>query len=165
MDWQCTGRSRSRSRSRASCERRDATQWRRPSPMATLTKLPQELIADILAFLDLYTLLQISQTSRFFAAICRDGFLNPWRDPLRVVLRRQPTSEDEQQLLMHLGCYSSIPRQNWLHILSLVPPEFVLFNDIPWLPDEIWHQAFMIRFLPSWARWKRSQSWKRTFLS
>jgi hypothetical protein len=132
---------------------------------ATLTKLPTELVADILAFVDLYTLLQVSQTSKFLASVCGDGFLNPWKDPLiKSLLRNTAASEDEQRLLRHLGCYSRIPRQNWLHILSLAAPDFILFNDIPWLPDEIWHQAFMMRFLPSWTRWKRSQSWKRTFL-
>jgi len=133
---------------------------------ARLTNLPTELIADILSFLDLHTLLHVSQTSKFFATICRDAFLNPWSEPLKTALRTRAGSEGEQQLLKHLGCYSTVPRQNWLHILSLAAPDFILYNDcIPWLPDNIWHQAFLLRFLPSWTRWKRLYSWKRAFLT
>jgi len=131
-----------------------------------LTTLPLEIISDILAFLDLVSLLQASQTSKLLAAVCRDEHLNPWTSRLKTVLRDQEAvNEGEQELLNHLGCYSSIPRQNWLLILSLASPEKLLFNDIPWLPDELWHRAFMMRFLPSWTRWKRTHSWKRAFLS
>ncbi|KIM25876.1 hypothetical protein M408DRAFT_73505, partial [Serendipita vermifera MAFF 305830] len=59
-----------------------------------------------------------------------------------------------------------IPKQNWVHVLALSAPETVLFTyDVPWLPEEIWHQAFLLRFLPSWTCWRRYHSWKRASLT
>ncbi|CAG8475193.1 1970_t:CDS:2 [Acaulospora colombiana] len=101
---------------------------------ASLLTLPAEIIADIFSFLDLTSLLSASR----------------------------PEGQ-EYRLLQNLSCISCIPRRNWLHILTLGPPSLILYNDIPWLPDDLWGEAFMIRFLPSWTKWKRAETWKKTF--
>ncbi|KIM20645.1 hypothetical protein M408DRAFT_307013 [Serendipita vermifera MAFF 305830] len=138
--------------------------------MSVLSRLPLEILAEVLSFLDLYSLLQVSQTSTFLASICSDDLLNPWRRPLERILSDHQESDEpqteERRILSHLSNYSRIPKQNWVHVLALSAPEAVLFMyDVPWLPEEIWHQAFLLRFLPSWTRWKRYHSWKRAFLT
>ncbi|PVG03624.1 hypothetical protein CPB86DRAFT_378138 [Serendipita vermifera] len=129
---------------------------------ASLLTLPTEIIADIFSLLDLTSLLSASRVCKAFASICADPSLNPWSYRFRIVLRNKP-EEQEYRLLQNLSCISGIPRRNWVHILALAPPSLILFNDTPWLPDDLWREAFMIRFLPSWTKWKRSETWKKTF--
>jgi hypothetical protein len=123
-----------------------------PASMPSLLQIPLELIADILAQLDLLSLLSASRVCRQLAAICRDPLLNPWRSRIEQVLKDE-APDDEFKLLQNLSCLQCIPRRNWFLLLTVASPEFLLFNDVPLLNDDIYEEAFKTRFLPSWAKW------------
>lgn len=117
-----------------------------------LLNLPAELIADIISNLDLLSLRNVSYTCNQLRTICADEVLNPWHARLLTVLKHEEP-EEEFKFVQHLSCYPCIPRRNWLYILTTASPDFILFNDIPYLPDSTWEEAFKTRFLPSWAKW------------
>ncbi len=126
-----------------------------------LALLPVELVAEILSELDIPDLLHASQLSTGIRAITADAALNPWRRP---VLRALFSGAYDS--LRQLSDCSTVPRQNWIEILSLAPPPFILFDaSVPRLATADWEQAFARRFLPAWRRWKRlDASWKEAYL-
>lgn len=140
--------------------------------MLTLDQLPLELIATILSYLELSSLIHVISVCKLLANVCKDPLLNPWRTPIqRALTNYNLGAEDDDEwltndsrILEHLSCYFGIPKNNWIDILATAPASFILFHEIPWLPDQSWQEAFMRRFLPSWARWKKDQPWKQTFL-
>jgi hypothetical protein len=64
--------------------------------------LPVELIADILAELDLESIIKTSHLSRRFHHISSDPSLNPWRRPILRNLR----SGVYERCLKHLSVFS-----------------------------------------------------------
>ncbi|KAG8784101.1 hypothetical protein FRC15_003988 [Serendipita sp. 397] len=124
--------------------------------------LPPELLTSIFEYLDLQSLINISRVCKHFRTVCSDPVLNPWREQIEYVLRCKAPPQ-QFRLLQHLGWYTSVPKENWLHILAVASPEFILFSDIPPLAERYWEQAFQLRFLPSWVKWKKENSWKRAF--
>ncbi|KAG7097284.1 hypothetical protein E1B28_004649 [Marasmius oreades] len=130
--------------------------------MTTLDSLPVELIADILSELDLETLVHVSQLSRRFNVVVSDPALNPWRRPIL----RELDSGKYHKALRNLSVRQTVPRHNWIEILSLASPSFILFDTtLPNLKAEEWRECFSRRFLPSWRRWTRQDtSWKAAFL-
>lgn len=131
--------------------------------------LPVELIADILSELDLSSLITVSHLSRRLHAITSDSSLNPWRQPILRTLRTgsphtsQTPSYDPS--LANLSVRLTVPRQNWVEILSIAKAEWLLFNaTLPNLPSKEWEEAFRRRFLPSWQKWKKDGSWKEVFM-
>jgi hypothetical protein len=129
------------------------------SPL-TFESLPVELIADILSELDLETLVKISCLSRRLRSITSDSSLNPWRAPILRNLR----SNSYEQCLKHLSV-RSVPRQNWLEILSIARPPFILYEStLPNLKAAEWEECFKRRFLPGWIKWKKEGGWKEAFL-
>ncbi|KAL0580077.1 hypothetical protein V5O48_001936 [Marasmius crinis-equi] len=128
--------------------------------MSTLESLPVELISDILSELDIEALIIVSQLSRRLHAIVSSS-LNPWRKPIKQLL-----VEERYQALKNLSLRRTVPRQNWIEILTLAPPSFILFDaTLPNLKEEEWRECFCLRFLPSWRRWSSQESsWKAAFM-
>ncbi|KAG7449485.1 uncharacterized protein BT62DRAFT_1054621 [Guyanagaster necrorhizus] len=128
----------------------------------TFESLPVELIAEILGELDLESLIKTSYLSRRMLAITSDSSLNPWRRPILRNLR-SATYED---CLSHLSVRQTVPRQNWIEILSLARPSFILYDaTLPNLKAADWEECFNRRFLPGWKKWKRDDaSWRETFI-
>lgn len=125
-----------------------------------LEVLPGEIIAECLAELDVPSLITVSQLSRRLCAVASDSALNPWRRPILADLRSR-----NYDALKHLSVRSSVPRHNWVEILTLAPPSFLLFDaPLPNLPAADWEEAFARRFLPSWRKWKKDGSWKEAFM-
>ena len=130
--------------------------------MSTFESLPVELIADILGELDIASLVIVSYLSRRLQAIASDSSLNPWRRP---ILRALCKSEDEYEPgLKHLSIRQTVPRQNWVEVLSLAKAEYLLFETtLPNLREAEWEECFRRRFLPGWTKWKTT-TWKAAFL-
>ncbi|OCH95999.1 hypothetical protein OBBRIDRAFT_809530 [Obba rivulosa] len=125
--------------------------------------LPVELIADILSELDLESLITVSYLSHRLHAICSDSSLNPWRRP---ILRNLRDSNSEYELLLRHLCFrTTVPRQNWLEILSIAKPSYLLFEaSLPNLRESEWEEAFRRRFIPGWKRHRKDGSWRAAFL-
>lgn len=127
----------------------------------TFESLPVELIADILAELDLESLITLSYLSRRLHNIASDSSLNPWRRPILRTLR----SGQYEDSLKHLSVRSTVPRQNWVEILTLAFPSFILFDaTLPNLKVSDWEECFKRRFLPGWRKWKKDGTWKAVYL-
>ena len=123
--------------------------------------LPVDLIADILAELDLESLITTAHLSKRLRSIASDATLNPWRTPILRNLR----SVSYEPELKHLSVRSIVPRQNWIEILSIAPAAFALFEaTLPNLSSAEWEECFRRRFLPGWRKWKKEASWKETFI-
>ncbi|KAH8830348.1 hypothetical protein DL96DRAFT_1784557 [Flagelloscypha sp. PMI_526] len=126
--------------------------------------LPPELVALILEELPLQTLIVVSYLSRHLYTISADSSLNPWRQPILHILRTLPVDEEVWAPLKHLSVRRVPPRSNFIDILSLAPPFFILFElTLPNLSSEEWKEAFRRRFLPSWATWIGT-GWRQNFL-
>ncbi|KAI0303953.1 hypothetical protein BC826DRAFT_980589 [Russula brevipes] len=126
----------------------------------TLESLPVELVTAILEELDLASLIIVSYLSRRLHSIASDRSLNPWRVP---ILRNLYSGKYEDSL-KHLSVRRTVPRQNWIEILSLAQPRFLLFETtLPNMKEADWHECFRRRFLPGWQKWKRDLSWHETF--
>ena len=128
-----------------------------------LDSLPVELVADILAELDITTLVTVSYLSRRLHAIASDVSLNPWRRPILRTLCSPSNSYEE--CLKNLSVRSIVPRQNFVEILSMARAEYLLLDaTLPNLKESEWEECFRRRFLPSWDRAKKDISWKAAFL-
>ncbi|KAJ8086912.1 hypothetical protein PM082_005737 [Marasmius tenuissimus] len=130
--------------------------------MCTLESLPVELISDIFSELDLDTLIVVAQVSRRLNAVVSSPSLNPWRNPIRRLL----SSQTYHTALKNLSVRRIVPRQNWIEILALTSPSFILFDaTLPKLKEEEWKECFYRRFLPSWRRWSSQEAtWKASFM-
>ena len=131
-----------------------------------LESLPVELIADILGELDLSTLITVSYLSHRLRLIASDPSLNPWRRPILRNLRNQEGEGTYEACFKHLSVRTTVPRQNWVEILSLARAEFLLFEaTLPSLRETEWEESFRRRFLPGWLKWKKEgDTWKAVFL-
>ena len=130
--------------------------------MSAFESLPVELIADILGELDIASLTIVSFLSRRLRAIASDPSLNPWRSPILRTLRNPDGGYEP--CLKHLSIRQTVPRNNWIEILSLGTAEYLLFEmTLPNLAEVEWEECFRRRFLPGWSKWKGS-SWKAAFL-
>ena len=129
----------------------------------TLEALPVELVADVLSELDITSLVTVSSLSRRLRAVASEPSLNPWRRPiLRNLLN--PSGEYEPAL-RHLSVRQTVPRHNWVEILTLGRAEYLLFEmTLPNLKEEEWEECFLRRFLPGWVNWKKEGTWKAAFL-
>lgn len=128
--------------------------------MPTLEYLPVELISDILAETDVETLIVVSGLSRRLREIISNPALNPWH---RLILRRLHRREYATDLA-NLGLRLIVPKHNWIEIASKADAEFLLFEAvIPNLNEHEWEECFRRRFLPGWAYWKKSSSWRVAF--
>ena len=148
--------------------------------MLTFESLPVELISDILGETDVESLIGVSSfaffrqnvsitplfgtvvsgLSRRLRNIISDPALNPWRRPIQRRLYRGEYGTD----LTNLGLRMIVPRSNWIEIMSKAHPEFLLFEaTVPNLNEHEWGECFRRRFLPSWACWKKSSSWRTAF--
>ncbi|KAI0307039.1 hypothetical protein B0F90DRAFT_1684632, partial [Multifurca ochricompacta] len=126
----------------------------------TLESLPVELVIAILEELDLASLIVVSYLSRRLHSIASDRSLNPWRAPIL----RNLHSEVYEDCLKHLSVRTTVPRQNWIEILSMAQPRFLLFEaTLPNMKEADWREGFQRRFLPGWQKWKRDLSWNGTF--
>jgi hypothetical protein len=127
----------------------------------TFESLPVELIADILSELDLESLIKLSYLSRRLHHITSDSSLNPWRAPILRNLR----SSSYETSLKHLSVRLTVPRQNWVEILSIARSGSLLFEaTLPALKATEWEECFKRRFLPGWRKWKKDSAWKEAFL-
>jgi hypothetical protein len=128
----------------------------------TFESLPGELIADILSVLDLESLITMSYLSRRFHSIASDSSLNPWRGPILRNLRDGIYEPSLKTLCVRY----TVPRQNWIEILSIAPSDFLLFEaTLPNLKGYEWEECFRRRFLPGWRKWKKEGSqWKEAFM-
>ncbi|EMD40480.1 hypothetical protein CERSUDRAFT_111075 [Gelatoporia subvermispora B] len=125
--------------------------------------LPVELIADILSELDLGTLIIVSYLSHRLHAICSDSSLNPWRRPILRNLRE--LNGNYEPLLKHLCFRTTVPRQNWVEILSIARADYLCFEaSLPNLKESEWEEAFRRRFLPGCMKYKKDTSWREAFL-
>lgn len=126
-----------------------------------LEHLPVELIAEVLSELDLPSLIIASHLSKRLYLVASDSALNPWRRPILANLR----ALDYDHTLKHLSVRSTVPRQNFIEILSLARPSFLLYEaTLPNLKSCEWEECFTRRFLPSWKKWRKDGSWKEAFL-
>ncbi|KAF9443324.1 hypothetical protein P691DRAFT_738030 [Macrolepiota fuliginosa MF-IS2] len=126
-----------------------------------LEVLPVELIADILGELDLDSLVSCSYLSRRLYLVASDPALNPWRKPIL----RNLSTHNYEPALKHLSVRMTVPRHNWVDILSLARPSFLLFEaTLPNLKGSEWEECFKRRFLPSWKKWKKDGPWKGAFI-
>jgi hypothetical protein len=128
----------------------------------SLESLPVELIADILWRVDLASLITMSYLSRRLHSVVSDSSLNPWRGP---ILRNLHDGAYEPSLKTLCVRYT-VPRQNWIEILSIARPEFLLFEaTLPNLKGYEWEECFKRRFLPGWRKLKKEGSrWKGAFM-
>lgn len=128
----------------------------------TFESLPVELIADILSRVDLASLITLSYLSRRLHSIVSDSSLNPWRGP---ILRNLYDGAYEPSLKT-LCVRFTVPRQNWIEILSIARPDFLLFEaTLPNLKGCEWEECFRRRFLPGWLKWKKEGTqWKEAFM-
>jgi hypothetical protein len=127
----------------------------------TFESLPVELIADILGELDLNSLITLSNLSRRLHNIASDSFLNPWRRPILRALR----SGQYEDSLRHLSVRRTVPRLNWVEILTLAHPAFILLDaTLPNLKATEWEECFNRRFLPGWRKWKKDETWRAAYL-
>lgn len=130
---------------------------------ALLESLPVELIAEILGELDLNSLIIVSCLSRRLREISSDPALNPWRKPIHRNLRNKEDKYEE--CFRTLSVRSSVPRYNWLEILSIARSEFLLYEAIlPNLREAEWEECFKRRFLPGWAKWRKEGKWREAFM-
>ncbi|KAH9948409.1 hypothetical protein B0H21DRAFT_847298 [Amylocystis lapponica] len=130
---------------------------------SSFDSLPVELVADILGELDIATLVTASYLCRRLHAISSDSSLNPWRRPILRTLRN--TNGLYDPYLKHLSVRSTVPRQNFVEILSIARAEYILFEaSLPNLKDTEWEDCFRRRFLPGWTKAKKDISWKGAFL-
>ncbi|KAG9317360.1 hypothetical protein JVU11DRAFT_1559 [Chiua virens] len=132
-----------------------------PLACVTLQSLPVELLAEIFSELNLDSLITVSCLSRRLRAVIADPSLNPWRRP---ILRSLHQCVYEKSL-SHLSVRSTVPRQNWIEILTFAPASFLLFEcTLPNLKSSEWEECFCRRFLPGWIKWKKDNSWRETFM-
>ena len=132
--------------------------------MPAFESLPVELVADILGELDVASLVIVSYLSSRLRAIASDPSLNPWRRPILRTICNSDGDGDYEPQLRHLSVRHTVPRQNWVDILTLAKAEYVLFEmTLPNLKETEWEECFRRRFLPGWAKWK-SSTWKAAFL-
>ncbi|KAF8165556.1 hypothetical protein B0H34DRAFT_689562 [Crassisporium funariophilum] len=123
--------------------------------------LPVDLIAEILGELDLDSLIKMSYLSKRFHSVASDSSLNPWRRPILRNLR----SSTYESALKHLSVRMTVPRQNWIEILALARPAFILYEaSIPNLRSSEWEECYKRRFMPGWRRWRKDSFWKEAFL-
>jgi hypothetical protein len=136
-----------------------------PSSHLSLESLPVELIAEILGELDLASLIQASQLSQRFRQIISDPSINPWRNPILRSLRSS-SPDDYEPALTNLAVRQTVPRHNWLEILSIAKPAFLLYEATPPnLGDDEWKEVFERRFLPSWKKWRKAgERWRSAFM-
>jgi hypothetical protein len=79
-------------------------------------------------------------------------------------MRRGLVSPADYTSLLHLSVRSCVPRQNWIEILCVAPPNFVLFETtLPNLRDDQWREVYERRFLPSWQLGRRTGTWREYF--
>ncbi|KAG2156301.1 hypothetical protein DEU56DRAFT_723385 [Suillus clintonianus] len=127
----------------------------------TLESLPVELIATILGDLDLESLVKVSNLSRRLRHVASDSSLNPWKIPIT----RNLASGSYEQSFYHLSLRSTVPRSNWIDILTLAPPGFILFeSSLPNLRASEWEECFRRRFIPGWLKWKKENTWRESYL-
>jgi hypothetical protein len=127
----------------------------------SMEALPVELIGKIVSELALEDVIKISQLSRRLKLIASDPILNVWRLPILRNLR----SNEYEDTLKHLSVYMSVPRHNWVEILSIGRASYILFETtLPNLREAEWEEAFKRRFFPSWTKWRRDSTWKAAFL-
>ncbi|KAJ7094547.1 hypothetical protein B0H15DRAFT_921602 [Mycena belliarum] len=125
-----------------------------------IESLPVELIAKIFGELDIPSVIRTSQLSRILQVVASDPVLNVWRLP---ILRHLQSNDYES--LKNLSVHMSVPRSSFIPILALGRASFILFEaTLPNLREDDWRDAFRMRFLPSWSRWKRESTWKAAFL-
>ncbi|TFK43747.1 hypothetical protein BDQ12DRAFT_675493 [Crucibulum laeve] len=123
--------------------------------------LPVELIAEILGELDLESLIKLSYLSKRLYLVASDTSLNPWRRPIL----RNLSSHLYEPSFKHLCVRTIVPRQNWIEILSLAKPAYILFEaTLPNLKSVEWEECFKRRFLPGWQKWKKDCTWKEIYL-
>ncbi|KAK7060391.1 hypothetical protein VNI00_001156 [Paramarasmius palmivorus] len=124
--------------------------------------LPVEIIADILGELDLPSIVSVSHSSRHLNAITSDPSLNPWRRPILRALYL----DEYHDSLRNLSVRLTVPRQNWVDILTLASPQWILFEaTLPNLKASEWEESFYRRFLPGWRKWSHKESsWRMAFL-
>ncbi|KAJ7284135.1 hypothetical protein C8J57DRAFT_1433033 [Mycena rebaudengoi] len=126
-----------------------------------LETLPVEIIAQIVGELSIKDAVKISQLSRRLRLVSSDPILNVWRVPII----RNLLSNEYEETLKNLGVFTVVPRHNWVDILSLGNPHFILFEaTLPNLKDAEYEESFKRRFLPSWKKWRRDGTWKAAFL-
>jgi hypothetical protein len=127
----------------------------------SLKSLPIELIADIISNLDVVSLITVSQVSQQLRQICSDPQINPWRRPILQNL----LSGTYEPCLAHLAMSSIVPRQNWLDILVMANPEYLLLEaTLPSLKSSEWQEIFSRRFLPSWKKWRKEGGWREAYM-
>jgi hypothetical protein len=136
---------------------------------ASVDNLPVELLAKVLSLLELHQLLAAARTCKLWRAVCCHPLLNPFRDPIAHILENQFQRDSEKTGGMHhlrtLSAFQWIPSRNWVEILAVASPHFILFDWIvPNLSEEQWEEAFRLRFPPSWTRWRRDGRWRAAFL-
>ncbi|KAG2042185.1 hypothetical protein BDR03DRAFT_854604 [Suillus americanus] len=127
----------------------------------TLESLPVELIATILGNLDLESLVKVSNLSRRLRHVASDSTLNPWKCPITQNL----ASGSYERSFYHLSLRSVVPRSNWIDILTLAPPDFILFeSSFPNLKASEWEECFRKRFIPGWLKWKKDNTWREFYI-
>lgn len=126
------------------------------------SSLPAEVVADILGELDLDGLVVAAAISRRFHLIVSDPSLNPWRHPIL----RNLSAGTYEPALAHLSVRTTVPRRNWIQVMSVANPSFLLYEATwPNLTDTDWQECFTRRFLPGWKKWKRDGiRWRGAFM-
>lgn len=161
----CSGASHTRQALRARCTRLGLHRSQVDLlALTTMESLPVELIAEILGELDLPSLIITSYLSRRLNYVASDSSLNPWRGPILRCLLVQPGTPYEPSL-RSLSERSTVPRQNWIEILSMARADWLLLEaTLPSLRDSEWEECFKRRFLPSWRKWKgEDEGWGPAF--
>ena len=127
----------------------------------SLEALPVELIADILSELDLDSLVTVAYLSKRLLEIASDPALNPWKKPiLRCIY-----SGEYAESMRTLSNRTIVPRSNWVDLLTLAKPDFLLLEStLPNLSEAVWEECFRRRFLPGWIKWRRDGRWRAAFM-
>jgi hypothetical protein len=87
--------------------------------------------------------------------------LNPWKRPITQNL----ASGSYERTFYHLSLRSIVPRSNWIDILTLAQPGFILFeSSLPNLKASEWEECFRKRFIPGWLKWKKDNTWREFYI-
>ena len=112
----------------------------------------------------LASLVVVSYLSRRLHGIASHPSLNPWRKPILRNLYMHQDGEYEP-CLRTLSVRHTVPRQNWVEIISLAKADWLLFEaTLPNLKDVEWEECFRRRFLPGWRKWKKDGTWRAAFM-
>lgn len=113
-----------------------------------LLSLPPETLASIATWLDLLSLISVSQSCRSWKRVCVD--LEPAQTVVQRMLKAWPQDDRQTQALATLGRREGLAGEaTFKRILTSTQRSFVInWLELPILPPRVWQNVFEARFAP-----------------